>query len=69
MLPSHLIEGSVKAHPFDAIRSIEFANQNILTGDNIRISPLPALTSSPHRPLLQRGLDRLVEIILQEGQP
>lgn len=69
MMNNHLRGDTACARPFDAIRDIEFAPENIVTGASFAASPAPALPPQPPLPLLQVALDRFIEILLQEGKP
>ena len=69
MKQQHITGDAALARPFHATHSIEFAPDNILTGASFSSSPPPALPPQPPLPLLQVVFDRIVEILLQEGQP
>ncbi|MDF7630460.1 hypothetical protein PUG46_14410 [Erwiniaceae bacterium L1_55_4] len=69
MMQQHIRGDAAFARPFHAIRSIEFASENILTSASFSSSPPPALPPLPPLPLLQVGMDRVVSILLQEGKP
>jgi hypothetical protein len=69
MVQHHIQGDAAFARPFHAIRSIEFASENILTSASFTSSPPPALPPQPPLPLLQVGLDRMIQILLQEGKP
>lgn len=68
MMQSHIRGDAAFARPFDAIRSIEFAPENMLTSASFTSSPPPALPPQPPLPLLQKGMDWVIEILLQEGK-
>ncbi len=68
MMQPH-IRGDAAFRPFDAIRDIEFAPENILTGASFSSPPPPALPPQPPLPQLQVFFDRFIEILLQEGKP
>jgi hypothetical protein len=69
MMHSHIRGDAAFARPFNAIRDVEFAPQNILTGASFSSSSSPALPPEPPLPLVQEAFDRLITILLQEGQP
>jgi len=69
MMQSHIRGDAAFARPFNAIRDIEFAPENIVTGASFSSQPPPALPPLPPLPLLQIAFDHVVEILLQEGQP
>jgi len=69
MMHSHIRGDAAFARPFDAIHTIEFAKDNILTSASFTSSPPPALPPQPPLPLLQVGFHRVIEILLQEGEP
>jgi len=68
MSPNNIRSEHLTLRPFHAITSIEFAKENILTGASFIASPVPALPPQPPLPLLQKGIDRVIEIILREGK-
>jgi hypothetical protein len=57
------------ARPFHAIRDIEFSAENIVTGASFSSSSSPALPPQPPLPLIQVAIDRVIGILLKEGQP
>ncbi|MFC7777687.1 hypothetical protein [uncultured Pantoea sp.] len=69
MMQQNIRGDAASARPFHAIRSIEFASENILSSASFTSSPPPALPPQPPLPLLQVGLDRMIGILLQEGKP
>lgn len=69
MMQSHIRGDAAFARPFNAIRDIEFAPENIVTGTSFSSQPPPALPPQPPLPLLQIVLDHVVEILLQEDKP
>lgn len=69
MMQQNIRGDAAFARPFHAIRSIEFASENILTGASFSSTPPPALPPQPPLPLLQVGLDRVIQILLLEGKP
>lgn len=69
MMNNHLRGDTACARPFHAIRDIEFAPENIVTGASFTTSPVPALPPQPPLPLLQVALDRVIQILIQEGKP
>ncbi|MBZ6387494.1 hypothetical protein [Pantoea piersonii] len=69
MMQSPVRGDAAFARPFNAIRDIEFAPENIVTSASFSSWPPPALPPQPPLPLLQMVFDRVVEILLQEGRP
>ncbi|WP_205952193.1 hypothetical protein [Pantoea stewartii] len=69
MMQQNIRGDAAFARPFDPIRSIEFASENILTSASFTSSPPPALPPQPPLPLLQVGFNRVIGILLQEGKP
>ncbi|KTR90489.1 hypothetical protein [Pantoea dispersa] len=69
MMQKHIRGDAAFARPFHAIRDIEFAPENIVTGASFTASSVPGLPPQPPLPLLQVALDRFIEILLQEGKP
>lgn len=57
------------ARPSHAIRDIEFSAENIVTGASFSSSSSPALPPQPPLPLIQVAFDRVIGILLNEGQP
>lgn len=68
MMHSHIRGDAAFARPFNAVRSIEFTEANILASASFTSSPPPALPPQPPLPQLQVGFDRAFEILLQEGK-
>jgi len=69
MMPNDIRGDADFARPFNAIRDIEFAPENIVTSASFSSSSSPALPPQPAMPLVQVVFDRLITILLQEGQP
>lgn len=69
MMPSSIRGDAAFARPFDPIRDIEFAAENILTSASFSSSSSPALPPPPPEPLLQIAIDGLIGILLKEGKP
>lgn len=57
------------ARPFNAIRDIELAPENIVNGASFSSPTSPALPPQPPLPVMQVVFDRFVGILLQEGKP
>lgn len=69
MMQNHIRGDAAFARPYNAIRDIEFAPENIVNGASFSSPSSPALPPQPPLPLIQVVLDRFVGILLQEGKP
>ncbi|KAF6660217.1 hypothetical protein HFD91_09225 [Enterobacteriaceae bacterium EKM102V] len=69
MMQNHIRGDAAFARPFNAIRDIEFAPENIVTSASFSSSSSPALSPLPPQPLLQIAFDRVLGILLQEDKP
>jgi len=69
MMQNHIRGDAAYARPFNAIRDIEFAPENIVTSASFSSSSSPALPPLPPQPLLQIAFDRVLGILLQEDKP
>ncbi|MER5031222.1 hypothetical protein [Pantoea anthophila] len=69
MMQNHIRGDAAFARPFNAIRDIEFAPENIVNGASFSSPSSPALPPQPALPLIQVVIDRFVEVLLREDKP